>query len=150
MGLVSFLFRRLVAGIPAVGALVVATFLIMRVLPGDPAVFLDPVRCLQPKRPPMCGRSSAWIRSVPEQLLIYLKEIGTANLGTSFTTGRPSTELAERLPASLELQRRRFFSRLLFPSRLVWQPPFGQVLRSTTLLGSSAVSASQCPHSSPD
>jgi peptide/nickel transport system permease protein len=104
MGLVSFIFRRLVGGIPAVGALVLATFLIMRVLPGDPAVFFSSSPVPTAEETAYVRQKLGLDRSVPEQLLIYLKEIGTANLGTSFTTGRPVlTELAERLPASLEL-----------------------------------------------
>lgn len=104
MGLLSFLLRRLMAAVPAVGVLVVATFVIMRVLPGDPAVFFA-------SSPVPTAEETAYVRqklgldhSLPEQLLVYLKEIGTADLGMSFTTGRPVvTELRERLPASLEL-----------------------------------------------
>jgi peptide/nickel transport system permease protein len=104
MGLASFLVRRLLAAVPAVAALVVATFLIMRVLPGDPAVFFA-------SSPVPTAEETAYVRqklgldhSLPVQLLIYLKAIGSGDLGTSFTTGRPVvTELIERLPASLEL-----------------------------------------------
>src|ERR1051325_8577920 len=104
MGLVTFLLQRLMAAIPAGGALVVATFIIMRVLPGDPAVFFSSSPVPTAEETAYVRQKLGLDRSVPEQLLIYLKEIGTANLGTSFTTGRPVlTELAERLPASLEL-----------------------------------------------
>jgi peptide/nickel transport system permease protein len=104
MGLASFLLRRLLAAVPAVAALVVATFLIMRVLPGDPAVFFA-------SSPVPTAEETAYVRqklgldhSLPVQLLIYLKAIGSGDLGRSFTTGRPViTELIERLPASLEL-----------------------------------------------
>lgn len=104
MGLMTFLFRRLMAAIPAVGALVVATFLIMRVLPGDPAVFFASSPVPTAEETAYVRQKLGLDRSVPEQLLIYLRDIGSANLGMSFTTGRPVlTELTERLPASLEL-----------------------------------------------
>src|SRR5438445_8097640 len=104
MGLVGFVLRRLMAAIPAVGALVVATFLIMRVLPGDPAVFFASSPVPTAEETAYVRQKLGLDRSVPEQLLIYLRDIGAANLGMSFTTGRPVlTELTERLPASLEL-----------------------------------------------
>jgi peptide/nickel transport system permease protein len=104
MGLMIFLFRRLIAAIPAVGALVVATFLIMRVLPGDPAVFFASSPVPTAEETAYVRQKLGLDRSVPEQLLIYLSDIGSGNLGMSFTTGRPvRTELTERLPASLEL-----------------------------------------------
>ena len=104
MGLMIFLFRRVIAALPAVGALVVATFLIMRVLPGDPAVFFASSPVPTAEETAYVRQKLGLDRSVPEQLLIYLRDIGTANLGMSFTTGRPVlTELTERLPASLEL-----------------------------------------------
>lgn len=104
MGLIIFLFGRLLAAIPAVGALVVATFLIMRVLPGDPAVFFASSPVPTAEETAYVRQKLGLDRSVPEQLLIYLKDIASANLGMSFTTGRPVlTELTERLPASLEL-----------------------------------------------
>ncbi|MGA7804943.1 ABC transporter permease [Bradyrhizobium sp.] len=104
MGLLIFLLRRLVAAVPAVVALVVATFVIMRVLPGDPAVFFA-------SSPVPTAEETAYVRhkfgldrSLPEQLLIYFEDVGSADLGMSFTTGRPVlTELMQRLPASLEL-----------------------------------------------
>jgi len=104
MGLLSFFLRRLMAAIPAVGALVVATFVIMRVLPGDPAVFFSSSPVPSAEETAYVRQKLGLDRSLPGQLVVYLKEIGTADLGMSFTTGRPVlTELRERLPASLEL-----------------------------------------------
>ena len=104
MRIATFLLRRLLAAAAAIAALVVATFLIMRVLPGDPAVFFA-------SSPVPTAEETAYVRhkfgldrSLPAQLMIYVEDIGRADLGTSFTTGRPVlTELRERLPASLEL-----------------------------------------------
>ena len=43
-------------------------------------------------------------RSLPEQYLIYVKNLVTGDLGVSFRTRRPViTDIAERLPATLEL-----------------------------------------------
>ena len=43
-------------------------------------------------------------KPMPEQLVLYLYDVGRGNLGRSMTTGQPVTkDLRERLPASLEL-----------------------------------------------
>ena len=102
--LISFILRRLLAAVPALLTLVIATFLIMRVLPGDPAIFFA-------SSPVPTAEEIAYVReklgldhSIPEQLVIYLTDISSGDLGMSFTTGRPVlTEMMERLPASLEL-----------------------------------------------
>ncbi len=104
MTLLLFIIRRVLAAIPAVVGLVVVTFVIMRLLPGDPAVFFA-------SSPVPTAEEVAYVRlklgldrSIAEQLVRYVIDVGSGNLGTSFTTGRPvMTELLERLPASLEL-----------------------------------------------
>ncbi|WP_315716428.1 MULTISPECIES: ABC transporter permease [unclassified Bradyrhizobium] len=102
--MLTFFLRRLLAAVPAICTLVVATFLIMRVLPGDPAVFFASGPVPTAEETAYVRQKLGLDRSVPEQLLIYVKDIGRADLGMSFTTGRPVlTELRERLPASLEL-----------------------------------------------
>ena len=76
----------------------------MRVLPGDPAVFFA--------SGPSAGRaeiedlrhSMGLDQPVPIQLLHYLGDIARGDLGHSLTTGQPvATDMARRLPASLEL-----------------------------------------------
>jgi len=59
MGLVSFLLRRLLAAHSDRGRPLVATFVIMRVLPGDPAGFFasSPVPTARDR---LCRQSLAW------------------------------------------------------------------------------------------
>ena len=105
--MLTFFVRRLLAAVPAICTLVVATFLIMRVLPGDPAVFFASGPVPTAEETAYVRQKLGLDRSVPEQLLIYVKDIGRADLGMSFTTGRPVlTELRERLPASSWRSRR--------------------------------------------
>ncbi|NPU13419.1 MULTISPECIES: ABC transporter permease [Bradyrhizobium] len=102
--MLTFFVRRLLAAVPAICTLVVATFLIMRVLPGDPAAFFASGPVPTAEETAYVRQKLGLDRTVPEQLLIYVKDIARADLGMSFTTGRPVlTELRERLPASLEL-----------------------------------------------
>ena len=95
---------RLLASLPALLGVVVVTFTLMRVLPGDPAVFFA--------SGPSAGRaeiedlrhSMGLDQPVPIQLLHYLGDIARGDLGHSLTTGQPvATDMARRLPASLEL-----------------------------------------------
>jgi len=95
--------RRLLHAVPSVIGIVVVTFLLTRALPGDPAVYFA--------GPAADEKSIAEIRTalgldrgLPEQFGIYLKNLAQGDLGVSIGTGRPVvTELAERLPASIEL-----------------------------------------------
>jgi peptide/nickel transport system permease protein len=96
--------RRLVASVPALLGVVVVTFVLMRVLPGDPAVFFA--------SGPSAGRAEieelrhtmGLDQPIPVQLVRYLGDVATGNLGRSMTTGQPvTTDMARRLPASLEL-----------------------------------------------
>ena len=95
---------RLASALPALLGVVVLTFILMRVLPGDPAVFFA-------SGPNAGAAEIADIRHrmgldqpMPVQLVRYLRDVAEGNLGRSLTTGQPvATDLATRLPASLEL-----------------------------------------------
>src|SRR5271166_2264308 len=96
--------RRFMSSLPALAGVVVFTFILMRVLPGDPAVFFA--------SGPNAGKAEiedlrhrlGLDRPVPEQLVYYIRDIATGNLGRSLTTGQTvAADLGQRLPASLEL-----------------------------------------------
>jgi peptide/nickel transport system permease protein len=95
--------RRLLHAVPSIIGIIIVTFLLTRALPGDPAVYFA--------GPAADEKSIAEIRtalgldrSLLEQFGIYLKNLAQGDLGVSIGTGRPVvTEIAERLPASIEL-----------------------------------------------
>lgn len=96
--------RRLLASVPALLGVVVLTFLLMRVLPGDPAVFFASGPNAGQQEIEDLRRQLGLDQPIPVQLLSYLRDVGTGRLGRSLTTGQPVVrDLAERLPASLEL-----------------------------------------------
>ncbi|WP_157033546.1 ABC transporter permease [Belnapia moabensis] len=96
--------RRFVSSLPALFGVLVFTFLLMRVLPGDPAIFFASGPNAGQAEIEDIRRRMGLDKPVPEQLLLYLKDIGTGNLGRSMTTGQPVlNDLRNRLPASLEL-----------------------------------------------
>jgi peptide/nickel transport system permease protein len=95
--------RRLAAALPALGAVIVVTFLLMRAMPGDPAAYFAGLSATREAIEEI-RRKLGLDRSVPEQFLLYLRDLARGDLGQSVTTGQPvTTEIAVRLPASLEL-----------------------------------------------
>lgn len=96
--------RRLLASLPVLLGIVIFTFLLMRVLPGDPATFFASGPNAGQQEIDEIRRQLGLDRPIPEQLIRYLYDITTGHLGRSVTTGQPVlTDLAQRLPASLEL-----------------------------------------------
>ena len=95
---------RLLASVPALLGVVVFTFILMRVLPGDPAVFFASGPNAGPAEIAEVRHTMGLDQPLPVQLVRYLRDIGTGTLGRSMTTGQPVlTDLRTRLPASLEL-----------------------------------------------
>ncbi len=95
---------RLAASAPALLGVAVVTFLLMRVLPGDPAVFFASGPSAGRQEIEDLRRSMGLDQPMPIQLARYLGEVATGNLGRSLTTGQPVIQdIARRLPASLEL-----------------------------------------------
>ncbi len=96
--------RRLVASAPALLGVVVVTFVLMRVLPGDPAVFFASGPSAGREEIEELRRRMGLDQPIPVQLVRYLGDVATGDLGRSLTTGQPvATDIGRRLPASLEL-----------------------------------------------
>lgn len=95
--------QRLWQALPVLFGVIVVTFLLTRMLPGDPAVYFA--------GPAADEKSIAEIREslgldlpLPQQFLIYLDDLSRGDLGQSLSTGQPVlADLTTRLPASLEL-----------------------------------------------
>jgi peptide/nickel transport system permease protein len=94
---------RLVQTIPVVIGVVIISFLLTRALPGDPAVqFAGQMATAESIE--QVRVALGLDKSLPQQFLIYCKALLQGDLGQSIATGRPVlTDLATRLPASLEL-----------------------------------------------
>src|SRR6202047_3339830 len=96
--------RRFMSSLPALFGGLVFTFLLMRVLPGDPAVFFASGPNAGKEEIEIIRKQIGLDKPVPEQLLLYLYDVGRGNLGRSLMTGQAVTkDLHDRLPASLEL-----------------------------------------------
>lgn len=95
--------RRLLAAIPTLIGVVVLTFLLTRVLPGDPAAyFAGPAAT--PASIEQVREQLGLNRSAPEQFVGYIVQLAHGDLGRSLISGQPVlSDLLSRLPASLEL-----------------------------------------------
>src|ERR1700689_1578932 len=114
--------RRFMSSLPALFGVLVFTFLLMRVLPGDPAVFFASGPNAGKEEIETIRKQMGLDKPVPQQLLLYLYDVGRGNLGRSLMTGQAVTkDLHDRLPASLELT----FSALLIA--LILAIPLGVV-----------------------
>ncbi|MFO1100620.1 MAG: ABC transporter permease [Xanthobacteraceae bacterium] len=95
--------RRLLTVIPTLIGVIVVTFLLTRVLPGDPAVyFAGPAAT--PDSIAEIRKKLGFDRPLPEQFVYYVGDLAKGNLGNSLSTGQSVVEeIATRLPASAEL-----------------------------------------------
>src|SRR5215469_6787273 len=101
--MMTLIIQRVAMAIPSLIGVVVVTFLLTRLLPGDPAAyFAGPAatpQAIQEVRVKL-GLDKPLI----QQFGRYVVGLAHGNFGTSLTTGQPViTELRTRLPASAEL-----------------------------------------------
>jgi ABC-type dipeptide/oligopeptide/nickel transport system permease component len=97
------IISRLITTIPALIGVVVVSFLLTRVLPGDTAAyFAGPAAT--PQAIEDVRKQLGLDRPIPEQFTRYVRDLSHGNLGSSLTTGQPVlSDLQARLPASAEL-----------------------------------------------
>jgi peptide/nickel transport system permease protein len=93
--------RRFISSLPALFGVLVFTFLLMRVLPGDPAVFFASGPNAGKEEIETIRKQMGLDKPLPAQLGIYLYDVGRGNLGRSMMTGQPvAKDLRERLHRS--------------------------------------------------
>ncbi|MEY8233873.1 ABC transporter permease [Oscillospiraceae bacterium 50-16] len=99
----KFIIKRLVIFIPQLFAVILITFLLIRMIPGSPAEAMagsfatdEVVAAIEQKM--------GLDKPVPTQFLIYMKNLLHGDMGTSWFTSNPVTkDLAQRFPATLEM-----------------------------------------------
>jgi peptide/nickel transport system permease protein len=99
----KMILGRVAQALPVVAGVVVISFLLTRALPGDPAAYFA--------GPAASEASIAEVRAalgldkpLIQQFFIYVGDLLRGDLGQAISTGQPvATDLAARLPASLEL-----------------------------------------------
>jgi peptide/nickel transport system permease protein len=101
--LLATILRRLVLGLPALFGVIVVSFALTRLLPGDPAVYFAGA-APTPEAIADLRRTLLLDRPLPQQFAAYLGDLLQGNLGRSLVTGQPVLQdLSTRFPATLEL-----------------------------------------------
>ena len=95
--------KRLLTVIPSLIGVIIVTFLLTRVLPGDTAAyFAGPAAT--PQAIEEIRKQLGLDKPLPEQFVRYVVDLAHGDFGKSLTTGQPVLEdIASRLPASAEL-----------------------------------------------
>lgn len=102
--MLRFILRRVLGALPLLVGVGVFTFILVRVLPGDPAAYYATGPMATQEEIAQVRSSLGLDRPLPEQLVRYFKDVSVGDLGRSLVTGQlVSSDLRERLPASLEL-----------------------------------------------
>ncbi|BCP54015.1 ABC transporter permease [Kaistia sp. 32K] len=95
--------RRVIAGAPTLAGIVIVSFLMTRVLPGDPAVYFAGA-APTPEAIADLRRTLQLDLPLWQQFLAYIGQLSRGDLGRSLVTGQPVTaDLLARLPNTLEL-----------------------------------------------
>ena len=101
--MLKLLLSRLATAIPSVIGVVIVTFALTRLLPGDPAAYFAGLAA-SPQAIEEIRVKLGLNKSLPEQFVTYIADLAHGNLGNSLSTGQPVVaEIANRLPASAEL-----------------------------------------------
>ncbi len=103
MRLLALTLRRLAWFVPTLLGLLTVTFVISRVIPGDP-VALVAGDTATPAQVEALRRQLGFDRPLPVQFVSYVSRLLRGDMGTSLYTTRPiADDLASRLPATIEL-----------------------------------------------
>lgn len=101
--MLRFVLRRVLTAIPSLLGLLVITFLLIRVVPADPAAALAGDNAT-PQQIAAIRHQYGFDRPIAEQLLLYLGQVLRFDFGESQYSHRPvGLDLRMRLPATLEL-----------------------------------------------
>src|SRR6185436_4156577 len=103
IAMLKLLLSRLATAIPSIVGVVIVTFMLTRLLPGDPAAYFAGLAA-SPQAIAEIRTKLGLDKSLPEQFVAYVVDLAHGNLGNSLSTGQPVVaEIANRLPASAEL-----------------------------------------------
>lgn len=101
--MLHFVGRRLMLAVPVLLGILIATFLLARMIPGDPCRSALGERATQ-EACDRFARNKGLDKPVPVQLGIYIADVAQGDFGNSIRFSRPVSQiLIERLPMTIEL-----------------------------------------------
>ena len=110
----QYIFRRIIAAVPVLFGILLVTFILARVIPGDPCRAILGEKATEE----VCSRfiqEKGLDKPIITQFGIYVKDMLSGNLGESFRLGLPvSRLLIERLPTTFELSLSALIISMIF------------------------------------
>jgi peptide/nickel transport system permease protein len=101
--MIGYVLRRVLGVVPVLVLVALGSFLLVHLVPGDPAMVMLGSDAT-PQQVEQLRTQMGLDRSLPEQFVLWVREVLRGNLGESFFLGRPVTQaLTERLPATMQL-----------------------------------------------
>jgi len=101
--MITYIIRRILSSIPVLIGILVVTFTLARLIPGDPCRAILGEKATDKVCADFNHRHGL-DKPIPVQFVVYVNEILHGDLGTSLKYGKPVTTLmVERLPTTLEL-----------------------------------------------
>jgi peptide/nickel transport system permease protein len=101
--MLTYILRRILATIPMLLAISVASFLLLHMLPGDPTTVLLGQRATAENKRELRAQLGL-DKPLPQQYALYMADVVRGEFGESHRTNQlVSTELKQRVPATIEL-----------------------------------------------
>src|SRR5690606_21102826 len=148
--MIRFAIKRLLLAIPTLIAMLTVVFILVRLVPGDPAAVMLGDQASAEALAALRAQLGL-DRPVLEQYLAFLGDVLTGNLGVAMSTGRPVlTEVLNVLPWTLQLTAAAIFLGALFGlplgvwaslQRNAWPDYLGRLISLTGLSFPAFVSA---------
>jgi dipeptide transport system permease protein len=142
--MIKLILQKIISLITTLLGVTLITFLLVRMVPGDPVMLLIGERGANPEVYLEMKRKLGMDQPLPKQFLSYIKNIAHGDLGESIVSHRPVTEeFFERFPATMELGLLALLWAILLGIPLgiycaVYRGKlFDQVLTSISLIGYS-------------
>ncbi len=111
--MLRFILRRVLSAIPSLFGLMVITFLLIRIVPADPAAALAGDNAT-PQQIAEIRHQYGLDRPIYEQLVLYMGQVIRFNFGESQYSHRPvGLDIRQRLPATLELTFAALFTAIV-------------------------------------
>ena len=93
MEIIILIFKRLLSALPSLFGVLLITFILTHALPGDPAAYLaGPAATMEAIAEIRKGLGLD--KNIFEQFILYVKNIGQGDFGSSWSTGRRATPTA--------------------------------------------------------
>ena len=103
--MIKYIIRRILISIPVLIGITLITFTAYNLAPGDPiSAMIDPTLPLSGEMIERLKEEYGLNKPLPIRYLIWLREAAKGNLGFSFASQRPVSQvIAERVPATIQL-----------------------------------------------